>query len=116
MARERATLPIADYEHLPVGSLQHRIRSLSEDQLRALIDHEEAHARRTRVLEIMTRRLAELEQGAEPSDGVHERHLEAPPPPAGGSPVTDASAGPPVNPPPHGVPAQPGRPKGDRRG
>jgi hypothetical protein len=36
------------------------------------------------------------------------------PPPQGTSPVTPDTAAPPIHPPPHGTPQQPGRPKGDR--
>jgi hypothetical protein len=33
-------LPLPDYDQLSLGDLRHRIRALSEDQLRLLIDHE----------------------------------------------------------------------------
>jgi hypothetical protein len=69
------TLPLPDYDQLPIGSVQHRIRSLAEDQLRTLIHHERRHANRVPVLEILTARLDQLEAGATPSGG---RQPEAP--------------------------------------
>lgn len=110
----RDDLVIPDYEHLPLGTLQHRIRALSQEQLRDLIAYEEAHARRVPVLEVMQQRLKSLEEGAQPSTGDQTFTPEAPPAPRGGSPVSEAGQSPPSSPPPHGDPAQPGRPKGDR--
>lgn len=109
----REDLVIPDYEHLPSGTLQHRIRALSEEQLRELIAYEEAHAQRTPVLEMLHQRLRGLQEGAQPSTGSQETIPEAPPAASGGSPVSEGSQSPPRNPPPSGVPAQPARPKGD---
>lgn len=106
---------IQDYEHLPLGTLRHRVRALTQEQMRSLIAYEEAHANRTPVLEMLRQRLKALESGAEPSPGEQVRHPEAAPRPTGGSPVGEASQGPPRNPPPSGVPAQPGKPKGNAK-
>ncbi len=65
----RDDLVIPDYEHLPLGTLQHRIRALSQEQLRDLIAYEEAHARRVPVLEVMQQRLKSLEEGAQLNRG-----------------------------------------------
>ncbi|MEE2038051.1 hypothetical protein Q8791_12575 [Nocardiopsis sp. CT-R113] len=107
------TPPIEGYEGLPIASLQHRVRSLDEEQMRQLIGYEEEHAKRVGVLEILRNRLRELEAGAEPSGGSQRFQPERPGPPAGGSPVGEATAAPQASPPPHGVPAQPAKPKGD---
>ncbi|MDA8369770.1 MAG: hypothetical protein M0026_07845 [Nocardiopsaceae bacterium] len=107
------TPPIPGYEGLPIGTLQHRIRSLDKDGMRELIGYEESHGRRTGVLELLENRLRQLEEGAEPSGGTQDRHPETPPQPSAGSPVGPDTAAPQSSPPPHGVPAQPGRPKGD---
>ena len=107
------TPPLPGYEGMQLGMLRHRIRSLQEEELRRLIAYEREHAARTGVLEVLTTRLEALEQGAEPSEGDQDFQPEAAPPPDGGSPVGPASAAPQSNPPPHGVPAQPARPKGD---
>jgi hypothetical protein len=37
-------LPLPDYDHLPQGSLMHRIRALTEDELQRTRDYEQAHA------------------------------------------------------------------------
>ncbi|GAB3212767.1 hypothetical protein ACQEU5_23260 [Marinactinospora thermotolerans] len=112
----RTDLVIPDYEHLPLGTLQHRVRSLTQEQMRDLIAYEEAHGARTPVLEMLRQRLSSLEEGAVPSQGDQQNLPEAPPAPSGGSAVGEASDRPPAAAPPHGVPAQPARPKGDRRG
>jgi len=65
----RAGLPIPDYDHLPEGSLTHRIRTLDADGLQALIEYERAHAHRVQVVQAMEHRLGELRDGADPSGG-----------------------------------------------
>ncbi|KUP97471.1 hypothetical protein [Thermobifida cellulosilytica] len=111
----RDDLMIPDYEYLPLGTLQHRIRALDQEQMRQLIAYEEAHARRTPVLELMYQRLRSLQEGAQPSSGDQTAAPEVPPPASGDSPVSRAGQAPAAGPPPHGNPAQPGRAKGDRR-
>ncbi|MEJ2853699.1 MULTISPECIES: hypothetical protein [unclassified Saccharothrix] len=61
--------PIHDYDHLTAGDLRHRVRSLSAEDLRRVLDHERAHAHRTPVLQLLTTRLSEVEHGAEPAHG-----------------------------------------------
>jgi hypothetical protein len=65
----RAELPIPDYDHLPEGSLSHRIRTVDAKALQALIEYERAHAHRVQVVHAMEHRLGELRDGAEPSGG-----------------------------------------------
>lgn len=113
---ERGGLPLPDYDHLSLPALGDRVRALPEDDVRRLIAYEEEHAARVPALEVLRARLAQLESGAEPSQGTGaEPRPEQAPPPAGGSPVTPATQGEPSNPPPHGVPQHPGdgKPKGD---
>ncbi|MDT0302545.1 hypothetical protein [Streptomonospora wellingtoniae] len=113
MSAERHAPPIAGYEGLPVGTLQHRVRALTQEQMRDLIGYEAAHADRPQVLEILRSRLRELENGAEPTGGDQDFHPETPQAARGGSRVGTGGQAPPGNPPPHGVPAQPAKPKGD---
>ncbi|MGC7100842.1 hypothetical protein ACPZ19_39740, partial [Amycolatopsis lurida] len=56
--------PIADYDQLPIGSVQHRIRSLEAPALRALVEYEQSHGDRRPVLEILHARLDQLAAGA----------------------------------------------------
>ena len=50
-------LPLPNFDQLPLGTLGHRIRSLTEDDLRRLLDHEREHAARVPVTELLTGRL-----------------------------------------------------------
>lgn len=98
-----------DYDHLPVGSLGHRIRSLGSADLRALLAYERAHADRLAVRQLLETRVAEVDSGAEPSEG--EAAALAPEqaaPPSAGGPVSPETQGPPQNPPPHGNPTNRG--------
>jgi hypothetical protein len=86
-----AQLPIPDYDHLPVGSLAHRIRTLDEDGLTALLDHERAHGNRLPVVQLIEQRLSAIRSGeAEPSGGdPAAAQPEQAPAPAGGSAVQE---------------------------
>jgi hypothetical protein len=67
---ERSELPIPDYDHLPEGSLVHRVRALDEGDLRRLLDHEREHGNRTPVVTMLEQRLDALRSGAAvPSSG-----------------------------------------------
>src|SRR3712207_9208048 len=100
---ERADLPLPDYDHLNVGSLTSRIRTLDHGDLSTLLAYEKAHANRVQVVTVMESRLARLADGAEPSGGdPAATGAAAPPPAAGGSQVSEATSGPPINPPTHG--------------
>jgi hypothetical protein len=98
-------LPLPDYDQLNLGNLRHRIRSLDEDSLRTVLNHECAHAARVPVLEILEARLRELEAGAEPSPGDPSRapRVEGTP---GGSPVQQSTAAEGTTPLRHGVAQQ----------
>ncbi|WP_242472817.1 hypothetical protein [Blastococcus sp. TML/M2B] len=62
-------LPLKDYDHLPVGSLTTRIRSLGVEDLTTLLDYEKAHGNRFQVVRVMESRLSSLRNGAQPSGG-----------------------------------------------
>lgn len=94
-------LPVPDYDQLPLAELRHRVRSLAEPDLRALVDHEREHGARVPVLEMLQARLDELRAGAQPSPGdpaatpgVAGR--------SGGSPVDESTAAEPTTPLRHG--------------
>lgn len=108
----RAELPVPDYDHLPVGSLGHRIRSLEAEDVDVLRRYEEAHANRPAVLQILDHRLLDLAEGQRPSGGdAAAPAAEQAPAPAGGSAVSPQTAGPTQNPPSHGVPTNPAQPR-----
>jgi hypothetical protein len=110
---EHDTLPLPDYDHLPVGSVISRIRTLDAEGLQTVLTYEQSHANRVQVVSAMTHRLDELKAGAQPSGGAPDaaqpEHAGAP---AGGSEVSEATSGPPMNPPSHGDPTNPGQPRG----
>ena len=84
---DRTELPLPDYDHLPEGSLAHRIRALPTPDLRRLLDYEQKHGNRVAVVQLFMRRLHALESGqATPSSGDPQAEQpEQAPPPAGGS-------------------------------
>ena len=113
---ERNDLPLPDYDHLQVGSLTSRIRTLGEDDLQTLITYERSHANRIQVVAAMENRMSSLKAGAQPSGGnpaasTPESTPESAPSPDGGSKASEATSGPPVNPPPHGDPTTPAQPR-----
>ncbi|KGH47266.1 hypothetical protein IN07_07650 [Modestobacter caceresii] len=109
---EHDTLPLPDYDHLPVGSLTSRIRTLAVDDLRTLLTYEQAHANRVQVVQAMKHRLADLEAGAQPSGGdPAAAQPEHAPAPSGGSQVSEATTGPKINPPSQGDPTNPAQPR-----
>lgn len=108
----RDDLPIPDYDHLPLLSLGHRIRSLSEQQLAALLAYEQAHGQRLPVVQIIETRRREVADGAPLSGGdpaglAPELVTEA----AGSTGVSPQTQGPPQNPPSHGDPTNPAQPR-----
>lgn len=110
---EHDELPLPDYDHLPTGSLEGRIRSLTADQVGTLLAYEGEHAARPLVLRILQARIDQLQAGAEPTGGSPDaarpetaQHAEAP---GKASPET---TGPPINPPSQGVPTNPSQPRG----
>jgi hypothetical protein len=110
----RGTLPLPDYDHLPVGSLESRIRALTADEVEQLLAYEREHAGRTPVTELLTARLEQLHAGAEPTSGDTTGLRPEEGRSSAGSPVSPATSPEPSSPPPHGTPDQRGKPKGNR--
>jgi hypothetical protein len=110
----RHTLPLPDYDHLPIGGLESRVRSLTAGEVEELLAYEHEHADRLPVTELLATRLEQLESGAEPSSGdpgaLRPEQAEH----RAGSPVSPKTSAQPFSPPPHGTPDQRGKPKGDR--
>ncbi|SDJ43324.1 hypothetical protein [Streptomyces indicus] len=109
----RQTLPLPDYDELPLGTLEHRIRALDTDALEQLMTYERAHAHRTAVIQLLDNRIQQVAAGSalsggDPAAGPERAHARA------GSKVSPATSPEPRSAPPHGNPDQPGRPKGNR--
>jgi len=107
-------LPLPDYDGLPVGAIESRVRTLDEAGVGELLDYEQAHANRVQVVQVLERRLLSLQQGAaEPSAGspsalAPETSGTSAEPPEQAAPATE---GPPQNPPSQGVPTNPAQPR-----
>lgn len=106
-------LPLPDYDDLPVGAIESRVRTLGEKDVRRLYDYEKEHANRVRIVQILESRLVALNTGAaQPSGGDPTAPApEAGASPSGGSAVSPDTAGPAQNPPSHGVPTNPAQPR-----
>ena len=105
-------LPIPDYDHLQTGALVSRIRTLDATGLQTLLTYEKAHANRIQVVQAMQHRLSSVEAGAQPSGGDPAAPAADDPVAVGtGSKVSEATSGPPVNPPSQGDPTNPAQPR-----
>jgi len=103
-------LPLPDYDHMTLGSLRGRLRSLTVEELVQVRDYEKAHASRLPVVTMLDNRIAKLASDATASPSGGDPAAVAAPEKArprakGGSKVTPASAGGAPNPPAN--PAQP---------
>lgn len=112
----REDLPIPDFDHLPVGDLGHRIRSLPAGDLETLLAYEQAHADRLPVVQLLGVRLEEVRGGAELSGGdaaglAPSLEREPAGTAADPSPVAPDTQGPKINPPSQGVPTNPAQPR-----
>jgi hypothetical protein len=108
----RDELPLPDYDHLPLATLQHRIRSLEAEELDQVLAYERAHGDRAPVVTVVEERLRQLAAGSEPSGGDPTAvRPEAAPAAAGGSNASPATTGPKINPPSHGDPTNPAQPR-----
>jgi hypothetical protein len=106
------TLPLPDYDHLALGSLTSRIRSLDAAGIETLLSYEKAHGNRLPVVTVLENRLTALHEGAQPSGGdPAAAAADDPVQTAGGSKVSEATSGPPINPPSHGDPTNPAQPR-----
>ena len=57
---DKADLPLPDYDHMTLGSLRGRLRSLDVEQLVVLRGYEKAHADRLPVVTMLDNRIAKL--------------------------------------------------------
>ena len=111
---EHDELPLPDYDHMTLGSLRGRLRSLDVDQLVALRSYEKAHADRLPVVTMLDNRIAKLASAPadeQPSGVPSTRPAAGQGATSSGSPVTPSTTGPKVNPPSQGVPTNPAQPR-----
>lgn len=103
-------LPLADYDHMTLGSLRGRLRSLDVDQLVTVRAYEKAHADRLPVVTMLDNRIAKLAAtpaSEQPSGVPSDRPAPGQGDTASGSIVSPATGGPALNPPSQGVPTNP---------
>jgi hypothetical protein len=62
-------LPLANFDHMTIGSLRGHLRSLDLEQLVVLRGYEQAHAHRLQVLTMLENRIAKLTREADGSAG-----------------------------------------------
>ena len=103
-------LPLPDFDHIPLGTLQSRISGLDENGISQLLTFEREHGNRLPVVQVLENRLQALRDGAEPSASVPTSMPEVSQGQAG-SKVSPATSGPPINPPSHGDPTNPAQPR-----
>ena len=108
----KADLPLPDYDHLELGSLDASIRHLDSGALQQLLDYERQHGNRLSVVQVLERRAEELAGAEAPLASPGRGATHEAPPPSAGSRVSPATQGPAVNPPSHGDPTNPAQPKG----
>ncbi|MCW2679427.1 MAG: hypothetical protein JWM62_828 [Frankiales bacterium] len=118
---EHDQLPLPDYDHLTLGSLRGRMRSLDLPQLIQIRDYEKAHADRLPIITMLDNRIAKLANdptaplsGSSPAEAA-----DAPDKPTAsrtGSPVNPTTGGPKQNPTSQGDPTNPGQPRGSGSG
>jgi hypothetical protein len=110
---DRGALPLADYDHLTIGSLQSRIHHLQPEEVDTLIAYEREHGGRVPVLAVLESRLEALRARARVAagDGSTAPAPESARGARGGSKVDPSTAGPPVNPPSHADPTNPAQPR-----
>lgn len=106
-------LPLPDYDHLPVGGLAHRIRTLDAAALESVLAYERAHGDRLPVVQVLETRLAEVRDGA-PLSGGDPMALASEAPggeQSGALGSASQQEGPATNPPSHGDPTNPAQPR-----
>ena len=112
---EKTDLPLPDYDHLPLGTLETRLHALDEAGVAALLDHEKAHGDRLPVVQLLEARLGRLRDGDGDEDaasgGLPDVELSVGAAPGGRSSVDPSTSGPPMNPPSQGDPTNPAQPR-----
>ena len=110
-------LPLPDYDHMTLGSLRGRLRSLSVEQLVQLRTYEKAHADRLPVVTMLDNRIAKLASDASAAPSGAVSSSPAPEQLASGSAVPSRGISPAttsaskINPPSQGVATNPAQPR-----
>lgn len=104
-------LPLPDFDHMTLGQLRGRLRTLDLVSLVQLRDYEEAHANRLQIVAMLNNRITKVQASGTDSGSPQTSSAGASKPTSTGSRVTPATAGPPINPPTGGDPTNPAQPR-----
>ena len=110
-ALDHDELPLPDFDHMTLGQLRGRLRTLDLVSLVQLREYEESHANRIQIVAMLNNRIAKVQVAGSDSGSPQNSSAGATKSTPTGSRVTPATAGPPVNPPSHGDPTNPAQPR-----
>jgi hypothetical protein len=108
---DRDSLPIPDFDHVPLGTLPSRISALDESGVQQLLEFEREHGDRLPVVQVLERRIEAIQGGAQPSGAVEQSMPEVTQSSSGSSVSPETSNAPKINPPSQGVPTNPSQPR-----
>jgi hypothetical protein len=108
---DRDSLPLPDFDHIPLGTLPSRISALDESGVQQLLDFEHEHGNRLPVVQVLERRIEALRGGAQPTGAVEQEMPEVTQSSSGSSVSPETSNAPKINPPSQGVPTNPAQPR-----
>ena len=108
---DRDSLPIPDFDHIPLGTLPSRVSALDESGVQQLLDFEREHGDRLPVVQVLERRIEALQGGAQPSGAVEQDMPEVTQSSSGSAVSPKTSNAPKINPPSQGVPTNPSQPR-----
>jgi hypothetical protein len=104
-------LPLPDFDHMTLGQLRGRLRSLDLVSLVQLRDYEEAHANRLPIVVMLNNRISKVQESGADTGAPQTSSAGASKDTPTESRVTSATAGPPINPPTGGDPTNPAQPR-----
>jgi hypothetical protein len=104
-------LPLPDFDHMTLGQLRGRLRTLDLVSLVQLRDYEEAHANRLPIVAMLNNRITKVQESGTDTGSPQTTSAGASKPTPTGSRVSPATAGPPINPPTGGDPTNPAQPR-----
>lgn len=108
---EHEDLPLPDFDHMTLGQLRGRLRTLDLVSLVQLRDYEEAHANRLPIVAMLNNRITKVQESGTDTGSPQTTSAGASQPTPTGSRVTPVTAGPPINPPTGGDPTNPAQPR-----
>src|SRR3954452_2027259 len=100
---DRDSLPLPDFDHIPLGTLPSRISALDESGVQQLLGFEHEHGNRLPVAQGLRRGTEARRGAAQPSGALEQNMPELPQSSPVSSVSPDTSTAPKINPPSQGV-------------